>query len=115
MVAIPAEDEARDLESGACGPAAGGSPRGRLQSVEHEAGGRGENARGEKDVEDAYSATLIGSDLENTPRRGASGPSGDKLYHVNLKGPVRLAALVARQMQQQGPGGRIVNVATVGA
>jgi gluconate 5-dehydrogenase len=39
----------------------------------------------------------------------------DKLYHVNLKGPVRLAALVARQMQEQGPGGRIVNVATVGA
>ncbi len=39
----------------------------------------------------------------------------DKLYHVNLKGPVRLAALVAKQMQQQGPGGRIVNVATVGA
>ena len=39
----------------------------------------------------------------------------DKLYQVNLKGPVRLAALVAKQMQRQGPGGRIVNVATVGA
>jgi len=39
----------------------------------------------------------------------------DKLYQVNLKGPVRLAALVAKQMQKQGPGGRIVNVATVGA
>ncbi|MEZ4281863.1 MAG: glucose 1-dehydrogenase [Myxococcota bacterium] len=39
----------------------------------------------------------------------------DKLYQVNLKGPVRLAALVAKQMQQQGPGGRIINVATVGA
>ncbi len=39
----------------------------------------------------------------------------DKLYQVNLKGPVRLAGLVAKQMKTQGPGGRIVNVATVGA
>jgi NAD(P)-dependent dehydrogenase (short-subunit alcohol dehydrogenase family) len=39
----------------------------------------------------------------------------EKLYHVNLKGPVRLAALVAKQMEKRGGGGRIVTVATVGA
>jgi NAD(P)-dependent dehydrogenase (short-subunit alcohol dehydrogenase family) len=38
----------------------------------------------------------------------------DKLFQVNLKGPVRLAGLVAPRMREQG-GGSIINVATVGA
>ena len=38
----------------------------------------------------------------------------DKLFAVNLKGPVRLAALVAPIMAEQGRGS-VVNVATVGA
>jgi len=38
----------------------------------------------------------------------------DKLYAVNLKGPVRLAGLVAPIMAEQGSGS-IVNVATIGA
>jgi len=38
----------------------------------------------------------------------------DKLFAVNLKGPVRLAALVAPGMSERG-GGSIVNVSTVGA
>src|SRR5580700_9371766 len=38
----------------------------------------------------------------------------DKLFAVNLKGPVRLAALVAPGMGAQG-GGSILNVSTVGA
>jgi NAD(P)-dependent dehydrogenase (short-subunit alcohol dehydrogenase family) len=38
----------------------------------------------------------------------------DKLFAVNLKGPVRLAGLVAPRMREHG-GGSIVNVATVGA
>ena len=38
----------------------------------------------------------------------------DKVYAVNVKGPMRLAALVAERMGRQG-GGSIVNVATMGA
>ena len=38
----------------------------------------------------------------------------DKLYDVNLKGPMRLAALVAPRMGEAG-GGSIINVITVGA
>jgi NAD(P)-dependent dehydrogenase (short-subunit alcohol dehydrogenase family) len=38
----------------------------------------------------------------------------DKLFAVNLKGPVRLAGLVAPVMADQG-GGSIINVATIGA
>ena len=38
----------------------------------------------------------------------------DKLYAVNVKGPMRLAALVAPRMGEAG-GGSIVNVVTVGA
>jgi NAD(P)-dependent dehydrogenase (short-subunit alcohol dehydrogenase family) len=38
----------------------------------------------------------------------------DKVYAVNLKGPMRLAALVAPRMGKQG-GGSIVNVSTMGA
>jgi NAD(P)-dependent dehydrogenase (short-subunit alcohol dehydrogenase family) len=38
----------------------------------------------------------------------------DKLYAVNVKGPMRLAALVAPRMGEAG-GGSIVNVITVGA
>ena len=38
----------------------------------------------------------------------------DKVYAVNLKGPMRLAALVAPRMGTQG-GGSIVNVSTMGA
>jgi NAD(P)-dependent dehydrogenase (short-subunit alcohol dehydrogenase family) len=38
----------------------------------------------------------------------------DKVYDVNLKGPMRLAALVAPRMGEAG-GGSIVNVITVGA
>jgi gluconate 5-dehydrogenase len=38
----------------------------------------------------------------------------DKLFAVNLKGPVRLAGLIAPRMREQG-GGSIINVATVGA
>jgi gluconate 5-dehydrogenase len=38
----------------------------------------------------------------------------DKLFQVNLKGPVRLAGLVAPRMREQG-GGSIINIATVGA
>ncbi len=38
----------------------------------------------------------------------------DKLCSVNLKGPVRLAALVAPRMSQHG-GGSIINVTTLGA
>jgi NAD(P)-dependent dehydrogenase (short-subunit alcohol dehydrogenase family) len=38
----------------------------------------------------------------------------DKLYEVNLRGPVRLAGLVAPIMGAQG-GGSVINVATIGA
>jgi len=38
----------------------------------------------------------------------------DKVYAVNVKGPMRLAALVATRMGQQG-GGSIVNISTMGA
>jgi NAD(P)-dependent dehydrogenase (short-subunit alcohol dehydrogenase family) len=38
----------------------------------------------------------------------------DKLYAVNVKGPMRLAALIAPRMGESG-GGSIVNVVTVGA
>lgn len=38
----------------------------------------------------------------------------DKLYGVNLKGPIRLAGLVAPRMGEAG-GGSIINVITVGA
>ena len=38
----------------------------------------------------------------------------DKLIGVNLKGPVRLAGLVAPRMGEQG-GGSIINVTTIGA
>lgn len=38
----------------------------------------------------------------------------DKLYTVNVKGPMRLAALVAPRMGEAG-GGSIVNIVTVGA
>ena len=38
----------------------------------------------------------------------------DKLANVNLKGPVRLAALIAPRMGEQG-GGSIINVTTLGA
>ena len=38
----------------------------------------------------------------------------DKLFAVNLKGPVRLAGLVAPRMRDGG-GGSIVNIATIGA
>jgi NAD(P)-dependent dehydrogenase (short-subunit alcohol dehydrogenase family) len=38
----------------------------------------------------------------------------DKLWAVNVKGPVRLAGLIAPRMGNQG-GGSIINVATVGA
>jgi len=38
----------------------------------------------------------------------------DKVYDVNLKGPMRLAALVAPRMGEAG-GGSIINVITVGA
>ncbi len=38
----------------------------------------------------------------------------DKLYGVNVKGPMRLAALVAPRMGESG-GGSIINVITVGA
>jgi len=38
----------------------------------------------------------------------------DKLFAVNLKGPVRMAGLVAPGMGRQG-GGSIINVATIGA
>jgi NAD(P)-dependent dehydrogenase (short-subunit alcohol dehydrogenase family) len=38
----------------------------------------------------------------------------DKLADVNLKGPVRLAALIAPRMGEQG-GGSIINVTTLGA
>jgi NAD(P)-dependent dehydrogenase (short-subunit alcohol dehydrogenase family) len=38
----------------------------------------------------------------------------DKLYSVNVKGPMRLAALVAPRMGEAG-GGSIVNIVTVGA
>jgi NAD(P)-dependent dehydrogenase (short-subunit alcohol dehydrogenase family) len=38
----------------------------------------------------------------------------DKLYAVNVKGPMRLAALVAARMGEAG-GGSIINVVTVGA
>jgi NAD(P)-dependent dehydrogenase (short-subunit alcohol dehydrogenase family) len=38
----------------------------------------------------------------------------DKVYAVNVKGPMRLAALVAERMGRQG-GGSIVNIATMGA
>jgi NAD(P)-dependent dehydrogenase (short-subunit alcohol dehydrogenase family) len=38
----------------------------------------------------------------------------DKLFQVNLKGPVRMAGLVAPRMGRQG-GGSIINVATIGA
>jgi len=38
----------------------------------------------------------------------------DKLFAVNLKGPLRLAMLVAPRMAEQG-GGAIVNIATMGA
>jgi NAD(P)-dependent dehydrogenase (short-subunit alcohol dehydrogenase family) len=38
----------------------------------------------------------------------------DKLYGVNLKGPIRLAGLVAPRMGETG-GGSIINVITVGA
>ncbi|MBW2420378.1 MAG: SDR family oxidoreductase [Deltaproteobacteria bacterium] len=38
----------------------------------------------------------------------------DKLYGVNVKGPMRLAALVAPRMGEAG-GGSIVNVVTIGA
>ena len=38
----------------------------------------------------------------------------DKLYAVNVKGPMRLAALVAPRMGEAG-GGSIINVVTVGA
>src|SRR4051794_26946405 len=38
----------------------------------------------------------------------------DKLYEVNLRGPVRLAGLVAPHMAEVGKGS-IVNIATVGA
>ena len=38
----------------------------------------------------------------------------DKLYQVNLRGPVRLAGLAAKVMAEQGKGS-IVNVATIGA
>jgi NAD(P)-dependent dehydrogenase (short-subunit alcohol dehydrogenase family) len=38
----------------------------------------------------------------------------DKVYDVNLKGPMRLAALIAPRMGQAG-GGSIINVITVGA
>ena len=38
----------------------------------------------------------------------------DKLFAVNLKGPVRLAGLVAPGMGRQG-GGSIINVSTIGA
>lgn len=38
----------------------------------------------------------------------------DKLCSVNLKGPIRLASLVAPRMGEQG-GGSIINVATIGA
>ena len=38
----------------------------------------------------------------------------DKLFAVNLKGPVRLAGLAAPRIAEQG-GGSVINVATVGA
>ncbi|HEY2300353.1 MAG TPA: glucose 1-dehydrogenase [Acidimicrobiales bacterium] len=38
----------------------------------------------------------------------------DKLFSVNVKGPVRMAGLVAPRMGRQG-GGSIINVATIGA
>src|SRR5262245_4618895 len=38
----------------------------------------------------------------------------DKVYAVNVKGPMRLAALVAKRMGERG-GGSIINVSTMGA
>jgi NAD(P)-dependent dehydrogenase (short-subunit alcohol dehydrogenase family) len=38
----------------------------------------------------------------------------DKMFAVNLKGPVRLAGLVAPRMRESG-GGSIINVSTIGA
>jgi NAD(P)-dependent dehydrogenase (short-subunit alcohol dehydrogenase family) len=48
------------------------------------------------------------------PVTGITSDYFDKLYAVNVKGPLRLAALVAPRMAGSG-GGSIVNVITVGA
>jgi NAD(P)-dependent dehydrogenase (short-subunit alcohol dehydrogenase family) len=49
-----------------------------------------------------------------TPITEISEAYFDKLCSVNLKGPLRLAALVAPRMGEHG-GGSIINVATLGA
>lgn len=49
-----------------------------------------------------------------TPVTEISEAFFDKLASVNLKGPIRLAALVAPRMGEQG-GGSIINVTTLGA
>jgi NAD(P)-dependent dehydrogenase (short-subunit alcohol dehydrogenase family) len=49
-----------------------------------------------------------------TPVTEISSEYFDKLMSVNLKGPVRLAGLVAPRMGEAG-GGSIINVTTVGA
>ncbi|MBW1883503.1 MAG: SDR family oxidoreductase [Deltaproteobacteria bacterium] len=48
------------------------------------------------------------------PMLETSGEFFDKLYGVNVKGPMHLACLVAPRMAEQG-GGTIVNVITMGA
>ena len=49
-----------------------------------------------------------------TPVTAITSEYFDKLMSVNLKGPIRLAALVAPRMGEAG-GGSIINVTTVGA